>query len=84
MTVTDKPSEAARFIPGRNDWSAISWFKYCYEEVVRNVWDSRIRLPQADTNAASQDFGKHFFPPQASEAIPRQPIIGLPIASQGE
>jgi len=38
MTVTDKFSKAVRFIPGRKDWSAVSWSKYFYEDVVLNGW----------------------------------------------
>jgi len=38
MTVTDKFSKAVCFIPGRKDWSAVSWSKYFYEDVVLNGW----------------------------------------------
>ena len=38
MTVTDKFSKAVHFIPGRKDWSAVSWSKYFYEDIVLNGW----------------------------------------------
>jgi len=38
MTVTDKFSEAVRFIPGRKDWSAGSWAISFYNDVVLNGW----------------------------------------------
>ena len=38
MTVTDKFSKAVRFIPGRNDWSAIAWATSLYDDVVLNGW----------------------------------------------
>jgi hypothetical protein len=38
MTITDKFSKAVRFIPGRKDWSAVSWSTQFYEDVVLNGW----------------------------------------------
>jgi len=38
MTVTDKFSKAVRFIPGRNDWSTITWATSFYDDVVLNGW----------------------------------------------
>jgi len=38
MTITDKFSKAVRFIPGREDWSAVEWSKHFYEDIVLNEW----------------------------------------------
>jgi len=38
MTGADKFSKAARFIPGRKDWSAVDWSKHFYKDVILNGW----------------------------------------------